>query len=191
MWPLVAGKHLTQQIVEAYLDLLRQESPIMGLLGVRLSDSGSIQIGDEGVDQPAIIPFKNGTHWAFAAVYADCIHWYDSKPAQERSRPHFRATRARRLVGGWTGPEHSCPEDSGIVMLIGIRLVLQGVPHLSQKLTDELVRTFRTRMLAELQTQELIPIRGGFTGFSCPWTSEGSREARGPDGECLGVLYPS
>ncbi|CAG1979583.1 unnamed protein product [Fusarium graminearum] len=112
-------------------------------------------IGTEGLDRPIIIPFLCSHDWAFAVAYHDCIHWYDSCPS--RRTPSFSAIEARRVVEGWKGPRHSDPNEAGIFMLMGIRLVLQRKPHLSQKAADQIARTFRARMLGELLAGKVEP----------------------------------
>ncbi|VTO90185.1 unnamed protein product [Fusarium graminearum] len=155
MWNLVRGGPLELPIVDEYLDLLRATSLHTAIAKVRPLSQDENMIGTEGLDRPTIIPFLCGHDWAFAVAYHDCIHWYDSSPS--RQTPSFSAIEARRVVEGWKGPQHSNPNDVGIFMLMGIRLVLQRKPHLSQRAADQIARTFRARMLGELLAGKVEP----------------------------------
>ncbi|SPJ81820.1 uncharacterized protein FTOL_09225 [Fusarium torulosum] len=109
----------------------------------------------EGLDRPIIVPFYHDYHWAFAVAYSDCIHWYDS--AIDGPVPSHLASGARPVVDGWKGPLQNSPEDAGVLMLMGIKLILQRKPHMSQEAADELVQLFRTRIFAELLCNNTKP----------------------------------
>ncbi|SPJ80270.1 uncharacterized protein FTOL_08662 [Fusarium torulosum] len=155
MWNLVRGSPLDSSVVEGYLKLLRATSLHTEIAGTRLLRQDDNTIDTEGVDRPTIIPFLDGNDWAFAVAYSDCIHWYDSRP--NRIVPSFSASGARRVVGGWKGPQHSNPNDAGVFMLLGIRLILHQKPHLSQRAANEITETFRARMLIELLAGKIEP----------------------------------
>lgn len=155
LWNLVRGSPLELSIVDGYLDLLRATSLHTAIAKVRPLKQDENMIGTQGLDRPTIIPFLDGYDWAFAVAYYDCIHWYDSSPS--RQTPSFSATGARRVVEGWKGPQHSDPNDAGIFMLMGIRLILQHKPHLSQRAADQIAHTFRARMLGELLAGKIEP----------------------------------
>lgn len=129
------------QKVDAYvvgrsLDLLRRQSTLyMPIREVQSLQPGPNDIGNDGIDSPAIIPYEDGDGWAFAVAYSDCIHWYDSRQGQPL--PEFSAA-GRQILNGWTGPKQ-CAErqhDSGIFMLLGIRCISRGAPHVSQEAAE-------------------------------------------------------
>ncbi|KAH6970367.1 hypothetical protein BKA56DRAFT_496952 [Ilyonectria sp. MPI-CAGE-AT-0026] len=148
MWRLVRDNHLDTIIVDAYLNLLRKTSLCEEVAKVRRLESTINIISEEGRDRPTIIPFYDVENWAFVIAYPDCIHWYDSNP--NNPTPQFSVEDSRPVVTTPSGPKLSRPEDSGVLMLISIRVLLQKEAHLSQKMTDQLVKTFRTRMVVEL-----------------------------------------
>ncbi|CAM1503405.1 Fc.00g081810.m01.CDS01 [Cosmosporella sp. VM-42] len=156
MWALSRGADLDDEIVEGYLRLLRATSLSIEIVEIRNLelDPGVNQIL-EGHERPAVIPFRDGKDWAFAVAYSDCVHWYDSRT--DRTRPRFSAGGSRRVVEGWDGPKQGRPGDSGVFMLIGIRCILQGTPHLSQTVASKLAETFRPRMLIELLADRIDP----------------------------------
>lgn len=162
LWHLVKGGNLHENIIEAYLGLLRNTYLSMELDSVRPLKSGINRITSEGLTQPTIIPFEQDGNWAFAVAYSDCIHWYDSRPVPEQSAPQLRTTDVRRVRSMWTGPEQSRPNDSGVIMLIGIRQILQATPHLHKRLTCDIAQTFRIRMFIELLTKKINPDQDDF-----------------------------
>lgn len=148
MWRLVRDNHLDTIIVDAYLNLLRKTSLCEEVAKVRPLESTINIISEDGRDRPTIIPFYDVENWAFVIAYPDCIHWYDSNP--NNPTPQFSVEDSRPVVTTPSGPKLLRPEDSGVLMLISIRVLLQKEAHLSQKMTDQLVKTFRTRMVVEL-----------------------------------------
>ncbi|EXM15911.1 hypothetical protein RAB80_018344 [Fusarium oxysporum f. sp. vasinfectum] len=156
LWDLVRNEHLDLSIVEGYLKLLRtlnSKTKIAPVYQLRRDDS--INIETEGVDHSKIIPFIDGREWAFAVVYFDCIHWYDS--GRGKPIPPLSASGGQRIVEGWSGPQHSDSKDSGAFMLMGISHIMMQQPHVSQEAAIELVQVFRVRMFIELLADELDP----------------------------------
>ena len=157
MRQLASGAHVDEEIVQAYLELLRAQSTRHAdIASTRSLNEGPIDIRKEGLERPVIIPFQDGTAWAFAVAYPDCVHWYDSRP--NASIPNL-ATTPRPIVTNWTGPKVSQDrvDDAGVLALIGIRQIHQGAPHMSQECANELVSSFRARLIAELTCGELEP----------------------------------
>jgi hypothetical protein len=156
MWHLVRGDHLDFGIVEDYLQLLRSISHHVEIAPARMlrHDRNCIQ-ETEGVDHPIIIPFYHENNWAFAVAYSDCVHWYDSTPNSATFVPPVAG--ARPVVEGWRGPQNNSLADSGVFMLMGIKLILQRKPHLSQRVADELNQSFRSCICIELLCQKVQP----------------------------------
>lgn len=150
--------HLEANVVRESLELLRHQPALcVPIQEVRTLQLGPNNIGDDdGINSPAIIPFQDGDSWAFAVAYSDCIHWYDSRQGQQP--PSISAAR-RQILNGWTGPKQCAerPQDSGIFMLLGIRCISQGAPHVSQEAADKLVPSFRARLVVELVCGKLEP----------------------------------
>ncbi|KAF4963794.1 hypothetical protein FSARC_8220 [Fusarium sarcochroum] len=156
MWHLIRGGHLDFGIVEDYLQLLRTTSHHVEIAPARMlrHDQNCIE-ETEGVAHPIVIPFCHENNWAFAVAYSDCVHWYDSAPNSAILVPPV--TGARPVVEGWRGPQNNNLADSGVFMLMGIKLILQRKPHLSQKVADELNQSFRSCIFIELLCQKVQP----------------------------------
>ncbi|EXL90165.1 hypothetical protein NOF04DRAFT_22426 [Fusarium oxysporum II5] len=156
MWYLLRGGHLDFGIVEDYLQLLRSTSHHVEIAPARMlrHDQNCIQ-ETEGIDHPIIIPFCHENNWAFAVAYSDCVHWYDSTPNSATLVPPIAG--ARPVVEGWRGPQNNNLADSGVFMLMGIKLILQRKPHLSQRVADELNQSFRSCIFIELLCQKVQP----------------------------------
>ncbi|KAG9249632.1 uncharacterized protein F5Z01DRAFT_631334 [Emericellopsis atlantica] len=163
---LASAAHVDEETVQAYLELLRAQSTRHAdIASTRSLNEGPIDIRNEGLEQPVIIPCQDGTAWAFAVAYPDCVHWYDSRP--NASIPNL-ATTPRPIVANWTGPKVSQDrvDDAGVLALIGIRQIHQGAPHMSQECANELVSSFRARLIAELTCGELEPSAEAFAAMA-------------------------
>ncbi|KEY63944.1 hypothetical protein S7711_11618, partial [Stachybotrys chartarum IBT 7711] len=158
---LAQGLHLETCIVEEYLTLLRESHPKYPIVQVcRLSSDFDIMRHIQSIERrPAMLPVQDGNHWLFAALYSDIVHWYDSRPG---SVTPARLAANRRLHDS-TGPlqKEDRPEDSGLFMLLGLRLVANRHAHVSQKEAD-MISNFRTRVLVELLSKKLDPGAGEF-----------------------------
>ncbi|KAF4342260.1 hypothetical protein FBEOM_3797 [Fusarium beomiforme] len=153
---LVRNEYLDVSIVEDYLELLRTLSSQTKIAPIhQLRQDGNISIETEGIDHSIIIPFIDGQDWAFAVVYFDCIHWYDSGPLKQI--PDLSASGGQRIVEGWRGPQHNDSKDSGVFMLMGISHIIKQQPHVSQEAANDLVQSFRVRILIELLAEQLDP----------------------------------
>ncbi|KAI9147308.1 hypothetical protein HJFPF1_12327 [Paramyrothecium foliicola] len=157
---LARNDHLDAESVASYLELLRVDSPCARIVDIRQLRHDCNEIGDAGVDVPTIVPFQDGDGWAFAVAYSDCIHWYDSRP--DASVPIFLTSDDRPVVDDWTGPKQPNLADSGILMLLGIRQIQHGVPHLDQLAANHSGSGFRARVLIELLCGRLNPTESDF-----------------------------
>ncbi|PWI64267.1 hypothetical protein PCL_11321 [Purpureocillium lilacinum] len=150
---VASGGGLDKEIAEDYLQLLRQDSNHAEIFPIReLRVGGSIGARD-GLQRPAVIPYCDDVGWAFAVAYPDVIHWYDSR---SRDVPVVSASGARKVVANWTGPKCD-DEDSGILMLLGIRCIRKGSAHRSQRIAEEMLSSFRARVFVELLCRKLNP----------------------------------
>jgi hypothetical protein len=152
---LANGDHLDTHVVDSYLKLIRADSPCAKIVDVRELRHDCNEIGDEGVHLATIMPFQDGDGWAFAVAYPDCIHWYDSRPSADI--PVFRVRDKRPVVDDWTGPKEFKPTDSGVLMLLGIRRLQHGIPHLDQSAANRSGPAYRSRILIELLCGKLNP----------------------------------
>ena len=155
MWDLVHGGPLDIKIVESYLQLLRHTSRRVVILRARMLREGRNSIQEtEGIAHPVIIPFLHESHWAFAVAYPDCVHWYDSMSDLSGAPLHGDA---RPIIEGWQSPRSGNAADSGVFMLMGIKLILQRKPHLSQGVAQTLVQPFRASTFLELLCRKPKP----------------------------------
>ncbi|PCD24114.1 hypothetical protein FGRA07_11390 [Fusarium graminearum] len=156
MWHLVHGGYVDYKIVEDYLELLRPTSSHVEILPLRILSGDHNSIDEaEGIDHPTIIPFFCQGHWAFAVAYSDCVHWYDSAPGSAENVPLLGGTRP--IIEGWQSPLHRNTADAGVLMLMGIKLILQRKPHLSQGVADKLIQPFRAGTFVELLCRKINP----------------------------------
>ncbi|KAK4074952.1 hypothetical protein Purlil1_12801 [Purpureocillium lilacinum] len=150
---VAGGASLDVDIINDYLEILRQDSEFADIFPVRTLGEGANIGAKEGLQRPAIIPYSDDTTWAFAVAYHDAIHWYDSR---SRDIPVMSASGARKVVANWTGPK-SEDVDSGVLMLLGIRCIQKGSPHRSQSVAEGMLPSFRSRLFVELLCQKLNP----------------------------------
>lgn len=75
--------------------------------------------------------------------------------------PKFSSRDSRRVEETWTGPKHSHNTDSGIFMLLGIRQILSGKPHL-ENISQAVVNDFRCLMFIELLCNKINPSEEDF-----------------------------
>ncbi|KAL7940679.1 hypothetical protein V8C42DRAFT_336859 [Trichoderma barbatum] len=153
------------EVVTEYLKLLRKP-PSMELVNTITIKEGTYNIYDEGIDRPTIIPLKisdNGKDaWAFIVAYSDCIHYYNGGNNDSTSNIIDKHTRPVKIGG----PKAEHEYDSGIYMLLGIRRILDGIPHISQQAaTPEVVSNFRVRILVELLCKKMDPSMEDFQAF--------------------------
>lgn len=150
--------HLEKAVVEKYLKLLQTTFENVEIRDIRTIGNTN-SICDEDLERTSIIPFHTKNNWAFAVVYWDCIHWFESAPGAPV--PHFSPQDSRHMEVIWTGPKHSHPTDSGIFMLLGIRQILSGKPHL-EKISQAAVNDFRCLMFIELLCNKINPTEDDF-----------------------------
>ncbi|KAI5455661.1 hypothetical protein BGZ63DRAFT_468434 [Mariannaea sp. PMI_226] len=159
-WDLARGKAVNKEIVETYLELLQPKQSSVKLTPVVNELDLGIVLSELDCNQCTILPIQRDSEWAFAVAYPDLsIQWYDSN--LEGTVPALTQNRSR-AARNWHGPHHERKEDSGLFMLLGIRLFTQSLPHLSQNDALSAIRTFRPRMLAEILCGCIDPSEGDF-----------------------------
>ncbi|KAM3560555.1 hypothetical protein ARSEF4850_003598 [Beauveria asiatica] len=161
-WNMAQAQTSSRDAVQSYLDLLRQLDSPVEILPIR-SLQNEIALSSEGAARPAIIPFLDDDGWAFAVAYPDCVHWYDSR--RGRHVPSLSSPAERMVTNHWTGPVHERDEDSSIFMLMGIRCLQRGCPHVPQETAVNLASQFRARVVIELLCEEIGPSRSVIEGL--------------------------
>ncbi|KAJ3454288.1 hypothetical protein MRS44_018182 [Fusarium solani] len=132
--------------IHLYLGLLRNSNTALTIAPVTLYEDFDSLLHTLDREKSWVVPVQFASSWGFAVVYPDCTHWYDSGGAlQKPSLPD------------WPRPSRFDTEDTGVIMLLGIRMVANGLPHASNDLIEEGLSHFRVRLLAELGCQKLDP----------------------------------
>ena len=149
-WELGQKKDLSTNAVKRYLELLQRE-PATIRIG-EIQDLRNPIVGWDTTPQ-VLVPFQVNGSWAFAMVFEDCVHWFHSFNLA------IHAPSEKPSGGPWTGPKNDDFNCTGIYMLIGIRRLLAGLPHLSQ-IEDGMKDQFRCRLFAELLCNRLNPSKG-------------------------------
>ncbi|KAH8655694.1 hypothetical protein BX600DRAFT_385130 [Xylariales sp. PMI_506] len=159
LWRLAQGYCLDAEVITSYLKLLRDSNPRIPIAEVQKLQTNVVQIMTDIIARPVILPFQEGERWLFAVLYPDTIHWFDSEP--DKLSPLQPAPG--KILRDYTGPKHDSerPQDSGLFMLSGIRRVSSGNVNFSQQEAQEVVSTFRSRILVELLSQNLEPTMAG------------------------------
>ncbi len=155
-WRLSRGDHLHPSIIEDYLQLLRDRGSSISILEPRILSDNIEELVAGQNERPAIIPLIKYEQWSFMVVYPDCIHYFDSG----RDTPILRCSTLP--IKHWTGPKQDRSEDSGVFMLLGIRLLVEGTAHVDQKEGEEIITKFRSMVLVELLSKKLNPKPGDF-----------------------------
>ncbi|RSL42727.1 hypothetical protein CEP54_015374 [Fusarium duplospermum] len=132
--------------IHLYLGLLRNSNTALTIAPVTPYEDFDSFFHTLDREKSWVVPVQFASSWGFAVVYPDCTHWYDSGGAlQKPSLPE------------WPRPSCFDTEDTGVIMLLGIRLVANGLPHASNDLIEEGLPHFRARLLVELGCQKLDP----------------------------------
>ncbi|KAH7113523.1 hypothetical protein EDB81DRAFT_893397 [Dactylonectria macrodidyma] len=144
---LVQGAGVTEYDTESYLKLLKKTPLSADISQIIPKQDLSSTIDSLDRDRTIIVPVRDEQGWAFAVAYPHCIHWYDSKPT--KAVPEF--------ASGWCGPQSQENNDSGVLMLLGIRRLAMKFPHVDDEDIERTVSSFRTRLLLELICGHLNP----------------------------------
>ncbi|RTE75979.1 hypothetical protein BHE90_009565 [Fusarium euwallaceae] len=137
--------------IHLYLELLRNSNPALTIAPVTLYKDFDSLLQTLDREKSWVVPVQCASSWGFAAVYPDCTHWYDSGGALQKPS-----------LSEWPRPGRFHIGDTGVIMLLGIRMVANGLPHASSDLIEEGLSHFRVRLLAELGCQKLDPDERAF-----------------------------
>ena len=178
LWRLKPGHWLNDEIINAYLELLGRSiaSPIQKI-------ATSFLMATMKVDRPfkwfaklvetgtytLYLPInQKNYHWTFGVVTSkskeDPLYWtyYDSlgneapKNLLEWIEAWFPTKQIKELKAP-QNPKQSNNSDCGLFVLMGIRLLIAGRPHLTQDESNTFMPLFRERVLAELLAASLDP----------------------------------
>ncbi|KAJ9130189.1 hypothetical protein NKR23_g12312 [Pleurostoma richardsiae] len=155
LWSLARGGEPDATVIGDYLSLLRASNQSVRIADIHNARSSRPQDPTTG-KSVTIVPFQDDENWAYAVIYPDCIHWFDSRGGIPV--PSFLSQRGDiNLERGWSAPSQTTPEESGLFLLLGIRLITDGRGCLHQPVAGKTLTDFRTRVLIELLTQKLNP----------------------------------
>jgi NAD-dependent histone deacetylase SIR2 len=181
LWRLKPGEELNDEILNAYLELLRsslsavqsiEETTILTLQPNR-PWKRSQKLIETGV-YSIFIPVHASHHWTFAVLRSkkkgDLVHWeyYDSlggQPPQKLLTWINGRFPDNTEVAAWPNPRQKNGVDCGLFVLLGIRLMSAGEKHLSQADSDGIISNFRQRVLAELLAFSINPSNSQFDEF--------------------------
>ncbi|KAK0744817.1 hypothetical protein B0T21DRAFT_279959 [Apiosordaria backusii] len=160
LWQVARGDCLDKAIIESYLQLLRDRYSTIEIAEPRELGSDFEQLGAKTSGKTTVLPIEDGGQWLFAVAYPDYVHWFDSRP--NSTVPQCLIPSGGNNFPSWTGPKQTRSEDSGLFMLLGIRLLAEGATHLSQQEADVAIPRFRSITLVELLSMTLDPGDGDF-----------------------------
>ena len=185
---------LNDEVVEGYLHLIRKKTGLLigttTLLERFDKNSGFYQCeGNQGPINEAldyahliqsgqlVVPVYHAwKHWTFAHVLLRAhdnrliINYYDSlecKSLPQKVQLWLSASfpHSQMNVCLGPGPRQTNGVDCGLFMLMGIRMIGLGSAHLSQSEADEVMPSFRNRILAEILSGSLDPSQAQYTEF--------------------------
>ncbi|KAH6972689.1 hypothetical protein EDB80DRAFT_596077 [Ilyonectria destructans] len=145
---LLRDDDVTEDDIETYLGLLNDPRPGTEITGIIRKQNLTQTLNARDRDKTTLIPIRDEQGWAFVVADGNCIHWYDSKP--NSAIPDFASD-------GWRGPQSPRVNDSGVLMLLGIRCISSGLPHVDDENAEGPVKQFRIRLLLELACKHLDP----------------------------------
>ncbi|KAL5354917.1 hypothetical protein ACLOAV_001008 [Pseudogymnoascus australis] len=176
LWRLKHGEYLDDEVINAYIELLQRSNlrhgqgiqPTFILRMVletpwkpfkKLLDTGMYSI---------FIPINHAFHWTFAVIKSQekdaDVKWeyFDSlggEPPQvflDWIDTWFPEAERQKVLP-FSNPRQKNGVDCGLFVLLGIRLMASGRPHLFNQQTIAIIPGFRKRVLAELLAQCLNP----------------------------------
>ena len=180
LWRLKPGEKLNDEIINAYLELLQRH----GSAEQYIAEAGILHLKHgrpwKGADKliqtgtySIFIPINYSDHWTFAVLTSKkkgdpvCYDYYDSLdgglPPNFTDWLHGRFPTIQGVAA--KTPKQENYVDCGLFVLMGIRLILAGRQHLSQAQSDDVMPTFRQRVLAELLVSSLNPSSSQFEEF--------------------------
>lgn len=174
---------INDEIVEGYLDLIRESGVTISTTRLLRKFKDSKNRIDRGINMdslincgPAFIPIHHTSlsHWTFArlvpgrgdsviAEHFDSLNIAPVTMLENWLEQRFVGIQTKIIQG--RSPEQRNGTDCGLFMLMGIRMMAFGSQHLSQHEADEIMSTFRQRVLAEILAGTLDPTSSEYTEF--------------------------
>lgn len=132
--------------IDLYLELLRTSDTSVNITTVISSDKLDSVVSGLDRERTWVIPVQTESGWAFAAIYSDSLHWYNNSQPTSETGP-----------SAGPGSQSSDTGYTGIVMLLGIRLIAKRLPHVTDGILKDGLPHFRARLLVELICGQLDP----------------------------------
>ena len=182
LWRLKPGEYLDDEIINAYFELLQKSvvSPshiIANTFLMQMPHHRPYRWFTELVDTGTYtiyLPVNwENYHWSFAVItskskqdpvqftYYDSIGGEVPRALLDWIRRFFPAKTMQELKAS-PNPKQNNGTDCGLFVLIGIRLLITGRPHLTQSESNDLLPSLRERVLAELLASSLDPSEGQY-----------------------------
>lgn len=175
---------INDEIVEGYLELIRKAGASVGttrLLETRLSKGPVDRAIDINILKDSgslLFPIHDRymSHWTFAhivlskdgdTIIAEHFNSLKDLPTPTKLRKWLRDTfrGIGATITSGQSPQQKNGVDCGLYMLMGIRMMAAGSQHLTQADADEIMPTFRQRVLAEILAGDLDPDISRYTNF--------------------------
>lgn len=211
LWRLKQGEYLNDEIINAYLELLQRAvaSP-----SHRIAHSFTMTMPHDRPYGWFTELLKTGTytiylpinqenyHWSFAVIQSkhkeDAMRWtyYDSigaeapVPLLDWIQQWFYDKTIKKLTAS-PNPKQKNGTDCGLFVLAGIRLLTAGRPHLTHAESNDLLPSFRERVLAELLASSLDPSESQYQEFKLRETNavetppQITEDGNGDDSDCV------
>ncbi|KFY50509.1 hypothetical protein V495_00225 [Pseudogymnoascus sp. VKM F-4514 (FW-929)] len=174
LWRLKHGECLDDEVINAYIELLQRSNLPQGqhiqptfILKMSLERPWTSFLKLTRTGKYSIyIPINHAFHWTLAVIKSQekgaTVKWeyYDSvggEPPQVFLDWINNWFPDQKRVSALANPKQNNEADCGLFVLLGIRLMASGQPHLSNQQTRAIIPKFRNIVLAELLTLSLNP----------------------------------
>ncbi|GKT88552.1 hypothetical protein Ct61P_06402 [Colletotrichum tofieldiae] len=157
LWQMARNDHLDVKVVTNYLELLRHSTPSCQIQQPIVAGTGADAVFIDQEVKMTLLPMQDENSWFAAVAYPDCIHIYNSDKESSmapRMQEWLSSTFPNRQIRycGLIGP--SKQEDSGLLMLLTIRMLMDGRAPARRNDTG-FVRNLRAKTFVELLTKNL------------------------------------
>ncbi|KDN65747.1 hypothetical protein CSUB01_07528 [Colletotrichum sublineola] len=163
MWRLAGNDHVDVLVVTKYIKLLQPSppsypsSPSYQIQQPIILGTGANTVVIDQEVKMTLLPIQYENSWFAAVAYADCIHVYNSDnesvmaPEMQKWLSSTFPTRQIRCCGLTEASEQ---KDSGLLMLLAMRMLLSGRPP-TRRNDKEFVHCLRVKTFIELLTGNL------------------------------------
>jgi hypothetical protein len=173
---LKPGTELNDEIINAYLDLIRprlEATQMIATTTLLNQNSSPIRQNFSSTWSSIYVPIHQPGHWTFAVLrrQGDIIsaNYYDSNggSAPKNFEIWLQTTFSgpTEIISGLPNPSQKNSYDCGIFVLIGMRAITAIGRHLYQDEIDNIIPRFRERALAELLASRLDPLPQDYDRF--------------------------